>query len=147
MQYIHMSRCDLLFMIFCNSRSHLLIYMKSSEVHRTHGVCSGSVRSSVLQHGSWQVCFGILPLFFFFFGLLGNPFNLYKFLSSSSMPCATQNITAASLDMEDVALSSGEAISFSVATTISVSQPMFTVSRETLSRAFSQALGQSFLKV
>ena len=51
--------------------------------------------------------------------------SIERVFSSFSLVWATHDSTSASLDWEDVALSSGKAISPSVATTVSVSQPVF----------------------
>ena len=79
----------------------------------------------------------------FLFSVFSSALSIVLVSTSFSLPWATHDSTSASLDWEDVALSSGEAISSSVATTVSVSQPVFTISSETLSQAFSEGLGHS----
>ena len=64
------------------------------------------------------------------------------------MPRSTLNSITASLDWDDfMASSSGETNTSSVATTSLASQPIFSISSETLSQAFSRALGQSLPQI
>ena len=79
----------------------------------------------------------------FLFSVFSLALSIVLVFTSLSLPWATHDSPSASLDWEDKDLSSGEAISSSVATTVSVSQPVFTISNETLSQAFSQGLRHS----
>ena len=111
---------------------------------RSSSVLTFSVRLSC-QRGElcpsvWSVAF-VLAFPRFLFSVLSAALSIVRLCTSFTLSRATHNSISASLDWEDVALSSGEAIS-SVATTVSVSQPVFTISSETLSQAFLQACGQ-----